>query len=176
MFEDYLQDSNEFLAKATTHSGRSEDREARRYYRASAFYTAGAIEAFVNYVADGIADTNLPPHEICFLNDKTLVFSVSRGVTERTQYHSVDDKIRVLTKRFAPDFDFEGATWTMFMEFRRFRDSLVHPREEEDKRDLAEYHRRAASGLQTTIEVMNQLSRHIFRKPLRKQLLDLAPD
>ena len=137
------------------------------------FYTAGAIESFVNYVADGLADANLPLHEICFLKDKTLMFSAAKGLTERTQYHSVDDKIRVLAKRFAPGFNFDDKTWITFMDFRKFRDSLVHPREDEDVRDIIQYRKKAASGLQATIEVMNQLSKGIFRKPLRKQLLDL---
>ena len=48
MFEEYLQDSNEFLSIAERALKASSEREASRYYRASVFYSAGAIEAFVN--------------------------------------------------------------------------------------------------------------------------------
>ena len=55
MFEEYLQDSYIFLSIAEEASKKPNEREARRYYRASVFYAAGAIEAFVNYIADSFA-------------------------------------------------------------------------------------------------------------------------
>jgi hypothetical protein len=81
MFEEYLQDSYQFLSIAEELATTSKDRDARRYYRASVFYASGAIEAFVNYIADSFAKAgSISPHEISFLNDKALIFSVDRGV------------------------------------------------------------------------------------------------
>ena len=78
MFEEYLQDSYEFFILARQASKKSEERTARRYFRASVFYAAGAIEAFTNYIADSLAKAQtLSIHEISFLNDKALVFDAS---------------------------------------------------------------------------------------------------
>ena len=110
MFEDYLQDAYEFLLLARKESTSLHDREARRYYRATVFYTAGAIEAFVNYIADSLAKANtLPTHEIAFLNDKNWIFSPEKGMlVERVEWHKLDDKLRVLIRRFSPTFDLSG--------------------------------------------------------------------
>ena len=66
MFEEYLQDSHEFLsiAERVIKELKGNQRVARRYYRASIFYALGAIEAFVNYYADSFAKAgsiDLPP-------------------------------------------------------------------------------------------------------------------
>jgi hypothetical protein len=176
MFEEYLQDSNEFLLKAEGALKASKEREARRYYRASVFYSAGAIEAFVNYIADSFAQAeSLTAHETAFLNDKRLVFSIDRGLNERTEYHSIDDKLRLLLNKFVPGFDFSSGLWSNFMQFKNFRDLLVHPRQAEDKTGMAEYQTKVQTGLSSTIELMDCVSRGIFKKPLRKQLLDLIP-
>ena len=74
MFEEYLQDSYEFFILARQASKKSEERTARRYFRASVFYAA----AFTNYIADSLAKAQtLSIHEISFLNDKALVFDAS---------------------------------------------------------------------------------------------------
>jgi len=135
------------------------------------------MEAFVNYIADSFSKAkSIPEHEICFLNDKALVFSANKGLQEKTEYHQLDDKFRVLMKRFQGTFDFTGQTWNRFMKFRKLRDSLVHPREADDERPLEEYKKEVSEGLSATIEVMNVISQQIFRQPLRKQLLDLMPE
>ncbi len=176
MFEEYLQDSHNFLSIAEEAYKKSNEREARRYYRASVFYSAGAIEAFVNYIADSFAKAkSLTDHEIAFLNDRRLVFSVDRGLNERTEYHSIDDKLRLLLNKFVPGFDFNSSLWSNFMQFKNFRDLLVHPRQAEDKTEIAEYQTKVQIGLSSIIELMNCVSRGIFKKPLRKQLLDLIP-
>jgi hypothetical protein len=177
MFEEYLQDSFEFLTKAHEQAKVGDEREARRYYRAAVFYASGAIEAFVNYIGDSFAQAgSLAPHEMSFLNDKTLVFSVAKGIIEKTEYHRLDDKLRVLLQRFVKSFDFQCTTWTHFMQFRSFRDSLVHPRQIDDETSSADYRKRVKSGLKAIIELMNIVSQGVFHKPLRKQLLDLIPD
>ena len=93
MFEEYLQDASEFLSKANLASKNSEERVSRRYYRASVFYLAGAIEAFVNYVADSFAKAGkLPEHEVAFLNDKHLRFLPEKSQTvEKTEFCSVEN-------------------------------------------------------------------------------------
>jgi hypothetical protein len=177
MFEDYLQDSYEFLSLAEKGRKKSNEREARRYYRASVFYAAGAIESFVNYLADSFAKAEtMTRHEICFLNDKVLLFSPRKGLVEKTNYYKLDDKIRFLMSKFVPAFDFESLTWIRFMEFKAFRDSLVHPRQAEDVTQLGEYHEKVRTGLKAIIEIMSSISKGVFGDPLRKQLLDLIPD
>jgi len=178
MFEEYLQDSYEFLSLGNKSARESKDREARRYYRASVFYASGAIEAFVNYIADSFVQAGniTTPHEISFLNDKALTFSVDRGISEKTEYHRLDEKLRLLIRKFVPDFDFQSPTWAKFMEFKDFRDSLVHPRQIDDETTTGEYRKRVTNGLKAIIELMNIVSKGMFQKPLRKQLLDLIPD
>ncbi|HKY73973.1 MAG TPA: hypothetical protein VJ246_01520 [Patescibacteria group bacterium] len=175
MFEEYLQDSYEFLVIARKES---DDRDSRRYYRGSVFYAAGAIEAFLNYVADSFAKAHsLPPHEIAYLNDKNLVFSAEKGkLIEKVEFHRLEDKLKLLLRRFVPQFDFKSTTWSNVMEFKHFRDSLVHPRQTEDEIKDIEYDKKVRSGISAIIEIMNHISRGIFKRPLRKQLLDLIPE
>jgi hypothetical protein len=155
MFEEYLQDSYQFLCLAEDLAKVSKERDARRYYRASVFYASGAIEAFVNYIADSFAKAgSISQHEISFLNDKALIFSVDKGIIERTEFHRLDDKIRLLMRKFVPDFDFQGVTWVKFKEFKDFRDSLVHPRQVDDETQIADYHKRVRAGLKAIIEIM----------------------
>lgn len=175
MFEEYLQDSYHFFEKA---KGAADDRDARRYYRASVFYAAGAIEAFVNYIADSLDKAgNLDKFEIAYLNDKLLLFDVKKcKVVERTEYHKLDDKLRVLIARFSPTFDFSTTVWAWLMEFKEFRDSLVHPRQNEDDTLVSEYKARVQRGLSGVIKIMNIISKGMFQRPLRKKILDLIPE
>lgn len=176
MFEEYLQDAYEFLLLAQK---AKDDREARRYYRAATFYIAGAIESFLNYIAESFAlAATLSPHEIAFLNDKNLIYSPSKlDVLEKTEYHKVEDKLKVLIKRFLPALSLEKTPWwSELQQFKDFRDSLVHPRNSEDGNDLSTYNKKVTSGLRATIQGMNELSKGIFKTPLRRQLLDLMPD
>jgi len=177
MFEEYLQDSYDFLTIADKAFKASKDREARRYYRSSVFYAAGAIEAFVNYIADSFAKAgSLTPYEIAFLNDKLLVFSIDKGLIERAEFHRLDDKLRLLLRKFLPDFNFKSDTWTKFMQFKSFRDSLVHPRQADDETDTTQYQKKVRAGLTAIIELMDRTSKGIFGMPLRRQLLDLIPE
>jgi len=175
MFEEYLQDASEFFeeAKKTTDA-----RIARRYYRAAVFYTSGAMEAFVNYIADTFEKGGtFTPHEIAFLTDKNLTFSQkSWTLTEKTEYHRVEDKIRFLLSKFSPDFDFNNQAWSSLMSLKDIRDSLIHPRNAEDETTAAEYRKILSTGLHGVISTMNSVSEAIFRKPLRHQILDLKPE
>ena len=179
MFEEYLQDAQIFLGMAREAARENDDRSARRYYRASVFYTAGAIEAFLNYIADSFAKaSNLTPHEIAYINDKNLYFAPEKlKMMERTEFHRLEDKLKFLIKRFSPDFNFsKNLDWTKLMEFKDFRDSLVHPRQHEDQTSMDEYQKRVSLGLSGVIGVMNSISEEVFGKPLRRNLRDLIPD
>lgn len=175
MFEEYLQDSYSFLSIAEK-TFRTNEREARRYYRASVFYSASAIEAFANYVADSFAKANnLSVYETAFLNDKRLAYSVDKGLEERTEYHSIDAKLRLLLNKFVSNFDFSSALWSDFIKFKQFRDFLVHPRQIDDGTKIEDYRTNVKNGLSSIIELMNSVSLGIYKKPLRKQLQDLIP-
>ncbi len=177
MFEDYLRDSYAFLSLANKAARASNDGEARRYYRASILFEFGAIEAFVNYIAVSFLEAgSLSKFETSFLNDKAVVYSVKKGVHQRTEYHSLDSKLRLLLRKFIPDFDFQSTTWTTFMELKELRNDLMHPRQPEDETSIEEYHDQVADGLKEAINLMNIVSKGIFKKPLRNQLLDLVPD
>ena len=175
MFEEYLQDASEFFeeAKKTT-----DIRIARRYYRAAVFYTSGAMEAFVNYIADTFEKGGtFTPHEIAFLTDKNLTFSQKKwDVTEKTEYHRVEDKIRFLLSKFSPNFDFNNQAWSSLMSLKDIRDSLIHPRNTEDETTANEYRKILSTGLHGVISTMNSVSEAIFKKPLRLQILDLKPE
>jgi len=177
VFEDYLQDSYDFLNYAERLAKEADERSARRYYRAAVFYASGAMEAFVNYIADSFAQArNIPDHEVAFLNDKLIFFSATKGLMERVEFHKLDDKIKVLMRRFFPDFDYMSIEWNKFMEFKKLRDSLVHPRQVDDETPLNAYQKAVREGLKAIIEIMNDLSQGLWGKPLRRQLLDLIPD
>jgi len=176
MFEEYLQDSYKFLGTACAAKNASDDREAKRYYRASVFYAAGAMESFLNYIADSFAQAkSLSPVEIAFLNDKTLTFDKGKLV-EKIEFHRIDEKLRLLLHIFVSDFDFNSSAWSRLMAFKDLRDSLVHPRHSDDAMETGEYQNKVSIGLAAVIEIMNCLSKGIFKNPLRKQLLDLMPE
>jgi len=179
MFEEYLQDSYEFFTIAQKASKECDDRKARRYYRASVFYAASAMEAFVNYTANTLAEGKiLLPDEKAFLNDRVINFSPDKGkLVEQTKYYSIDDKLKFLFCKFVPNF--ESATnksWANFMEFKDLRDLLVHPRQSEDETKVGDYQKKIQRGLSGIIELMNYISKGIYSKPLRKRLLDLIPE
>jgi len=178
MFEEYLQDADCFFTKAEESARMGNENDARSFYRASVFCASSAIEAYVNYIGDSFAMAGtLPPHEIAFLNDRVICFSPDKGaVVEKPEFHKLDDKLRVLIRRFVANFDFKCTAWNGLMDFKKFRNSLVHPRQIEDDTSLADYRIKIRRGLSGIIGVMNSISKGIYKKPLRRQLLDLIPD
>lgn len=173
MFEEYLEDSNYFAEKAFTAGS---EQEAKRYYRVAVFCTMSAVEAFINHIGDTFAQGEIfQPYEIAFLTDKK--FDVSGGtfsILEKKEYHKLEDKLRFLVCKFLPDFDFASTPcWGRLLEFKKFRDSITHPREDEDEIDIDEYKKKIEAGLSSAIEMMNLLCIGIFRRPLRKKILDL---
>jgi hypothetical protein len=176
MFEEYLQDAYGFLESAKKAGN---ERDARRYYRASTFYISGAMEAFVNYIAQSFAEAGkLNPHEIAFLNDKVLTFSPEKvQLVDKLEFHRIEDKLKVLIRRFLPKIDLGKKTWWgELQKFKDFRDSLVHPKKSDDETQISEYDQKVSSGLKATIQGMNEISRGVYGKPLRKKLLDLIPE
>ena len=174
MFEEYLKDSNYFAVKA---SKAGSELEAKRYYRVAIFCTMGAVEAFINYIGDTFAQgETFQPYEVAFLTDKR--FNVSKGafqILEEIEYHRLYDKLKFLICKFVPDFDFVSTPcWSRLLEFKKLRDNITHPRQDEDEIDITEYKNKIETGLSSAIEIMNYLCKGIFNRPLRKKLLDLT--
>jgi len=178
MFEEYLQDAHDFYEIGRKASLIGNEKESRRYYRVTIMCASCAMEAFVNYIASSFAEAkNIDKIEISFLNDQELQFVVGKGVTTRIRYNAVDEKIKALIFRFIPDFDFNASiSWNNFKIFKDFRDSLIHSRKVEDETPINDYEKRIKEGLTSIIELMNEISKGMFRKPLRKKILDLTPD
>lgn len=173
MFEDYLEDSNYFAKEAFK---TKREREAKRYYRVSVFCAMSAIEAFINYIGDTLAQGAIfQLYEIAFLTDKKLdILQGKFQIVEQMEYHKLENKLRFLIYKFVPDFDFEhNSSWPHFLEFKRFRDKITHPRQDEDQTDITKYEKVIKRGLSAIIEIMNHLCKGIFKRPLRKKILDL---
>jgi hypothetical protein len=177
MFEDYIQDSF-FFFEAGMRCVSSDERAARRYFRASVFCAASALEAFVNFVGDALnKGGGIDRNELAFINDKALEISPSTAtVEERTKFYPIDSKVKFILKKFEVPLDLiASAEWRHFREFKQFRDSLVHPRNLHDEIAIATYVQRIREGLNANIDIMNAISQKLFGKPLRKSLLDLKP-
>ena len=160
----------------TKASKQKHSHDTKRYYRVCVFCAISAVEAFVNYVADAFAQSaSLEPCEIAFLADRQFV--PTRGkfeISDKMEYHRLEDKLKFLICKFIPKFDFEKTPcWSRLIEFKKFRDSLTHPRSDEDETELDIYKTKTAVGISSVIEIIDYLCRGIFRKPLRKKLLDL---
>lgn len=178
MFEKYLKDAHEFRIMAADAKRKGSIEKAKRCWRSAVFVANSALEAYLNYVADSFEKSQkLPDHERAFLNDKALFFSSDKmEVARRTEYHKTEDKMKLLIRKFNADVDLKNSSWSKFCQFKQFRDSLIHPRLPEDEIQPETYEKKLKLGLQSIIELMNALNQAIFRKPLRKKLLDLSPE
>jgi hypothetical protein len=175
MFEDYIQDSFSFFKLAEKVSF-SDERKAKMYYRASIFCAVSSLEAFVNFIGDTFNKGNtIDRNEIAFLNDKVLEISPSKGTVEsRTRFYSIDNKVKFILKRFRVPLETAATSlWKNFLEFKKLRDSLVHPRNITDELDINEYRNKIQTGLNANIDIMNLISKRLFSKQLRQSLLDL---
>lgn len=173
MFEEYLEDAYYFAVEAKEKSG---EREAKRYYRASVFYAASAIEAFVSYISGILIQGGLQPYEIALLTDKK--FHLSKGrfeLSEIFELHGIEDKIKFLFYKHNPSFDFEHyPAWSQFIEFKDFRNAITHPIHDEDEIDIGDYQKKIRMGLAAVIEIIDCLCREIIGKPLRQKIRDLT--
>lgn len=171
MFDDYLEDA---YALATQAKDIKDERVVRKYYRASIFYAMSAIEAFINYLADSFAHSNrLKDYELGFLKD--MKFGYANGkIKEVYEHHNIEDKLKFLIYKFCPNLDLAtDPSWGNFTEFKKFRNTIVHPREEEDTVTLSDYKNQLAKGISSIIEIMNHLCKGILGQNLRKGLLEL---
>lgn len=178
MFEDYLKDSHEFFLNASEANNNNDVNKARRYYRVSVMCAFCAIESFVNYTAKSFEEANnIDRLELCFLTDKELYFSPSQGIKTRIKFTSLDEKLKVMIRRFYPTYDFgKSVPWSNLMKFKEFRDSLVHSRKSEDETLLSEYELKIKRGFKSVVELMDLISQGMYQKPLRRNLLDLIPE
>jgi hypothetical protein len=173
LFEEYLLDSYYFRSEALK---RKKSTSAKRYYRVSVFCAISALESFLNYVGEGFATSGtLNPYEIAFLTDRSFILEKGKFViSDRKEYHRLEDKLRFLFVNFLGGFDFEKAPcWARLIEFKKFRDCLVHSRENEDSTSEERYKRVTALGLSAVIEIIDNLCKGIYSKPLRKKITDL---
>ncbi len=174
MFEDYLVDCNYFFIEGQKIV---DEREAKKFFRASVFYAASSIEAFAFYIADTFNKGNsFSQIETAFLLDKKIILDIDKvEVKEVNEFHRLEDKLKIFIKKFVKDFDFQCKEWSHFMEFKKFRDRLIHPKETDDEISIKDYKKNIKNGLSSIIFLMNSISKGVFRKPLRKKLLDLIP-
>lgn len=173
MFEDYLEDAAYFAAKV---KNSTDPQQTSRYSRASIFHTMGAIEAFINYIGDTFAQSNVyEAYEIAFLTDYRFGFNnTSFDIITQVEYHRIEDKIRFLITKFIPGFDFEhNKDWCQLLQFKKFRDLITHPRQNALDISPNDYIKNAKLGLNSVIGIIDSLCRGIFDRPLRKRLTDL---
>ena len=176
MFEEYLQDASYFFEEGKKEK---EVLKSKSYFRCAVFCTSSAMEAFCNYIGETFEHSGtLNEFECAFLNDKEIIFDIRQGEKkEKTRYYSIEDKIKFLVKKFVPSLDIStNKNWTYFIEFKTFRDQLVHPRMTEDEMEIDQYKKIIKTGLTGVIFLINEVLNGVFRKPLRKQILDLTPD
>ena len=173
MFEDYLDDAYNLALAARAAGG---ERVARRYYRAAVFYTVSSIEAFLNFVGETLErGGKVASYEIAFLNDRKFgIIGDSFEVLDQMEFHRLEEKLRFLIKKHAKGYDLGAEpSWVRFIEFKRFRDTLVHPRKNEDEIAVRDYDEILRQGFNSTIEIMDVLCKGIFNKGLRKKVAEM---
>ena len=176
MFEDYLQDAYSFYSLAGEQVGLNKERQARMFFRASVFCAASSLEAFVNFVGETFKQGgNLDKNEIAFLNDRVLEVSVTKAIIEdKFKMSPIEGKIKFIIKKFAVPLDIiTSGQWRGFLEFKEFRNELIHSKSISDEKSLNEYLTKIQTGLNANIDIMNAISMKIFNKPLRRSLVDL---
>lgn len=174
MFEDYLKDSKYFYEKAESHQG--DEELAKRYYRASVFCAASALEAFVNFAGNTIETAGiLDQNEVAYINDKVLEVVPSKGTTEpKAKFNSIEGKLKFLINRLKVDIKIDrDSRWSDFKDFKKLRDRLVHPKEENDEVSIQEYSSELKKGLNSNIYLIDKVARKLFSKGLRRSLTDL---
>ncbi len=174
MFEEYIFDANYFYSQA---QGIGENEIAKRYYRASIISLFNALEAFVNNLAESFAsDSRCPNYEIAFLLDKKFeIVGDCFDITDRNEFHRLEDKLKFLLKKFVPGFDIsKRSSWSDFLEIKKVRDNLVHSRKEEDENTIEAYNKLVKRGLASVIEIMDCLIQSLYGKPLRKKIKELG--
>ena len=173
MFEDYIQDAYYFYKCAIIAQN---EREAKMFYRASVFCAASAMEAFMNFIGETFRQGGtLEKDELAFINDKVLEFIPSKLKSqEKIKFNPIDEKIKFIIKRFDVSINLSTSLeWNSFISFKDLRDSLIHPKNISDERNLLEYQVSIKNGLNSIIDIINAISLKLFTKPLRKSVAEL---
>ena len=172
MFEDYLIDAAQFRNDAVSST---ENSAIKRNYRAAVFNLTSSIESYVFYQAIVLGMGQIADAEKAFLLDRQYALSgAGFTITNTPRYNPVDQKIKFLLAKFSPDVKIGSIReWPKFLEFKKFRDKLTHPREEIDPYSIEDYKKQVQAGFLSVVTLMNLLSIGIYRKHLRQSLLDL---
>jgi len=176
MFEEYLKDTKHFYQQAIL---QTKAELARANFRASVFCASSAMEAFINFVGETVETSEiLNANEIAYLNDKILEVNPSKGnVEERKKFQPIDGKIKFLIKKFSVDIEIQNdLNWSKFISLKQLRDKLVHSKEFTDNTPIDNYKKKLTSGINSTIYLIDRISRKIFSKGLRRQILDMRID
>lgn len=178
MFEDYLEDANYFFECGRQHN--INEKVARRYYRAAIFCCVSAMESFISYVADTLSKgAPLEAQAIAFLRDKKFVFRINKPdlLVEEREFHSLEDKLGLLIKRYLVNFDFKNQSdWKNIILIKDIRNNLIHSKVEDDVTKLEDYDKNMKNALSSIIIIMDKLYGAIFNVRLRPKLLDLIPE
>lgn len=172
MFEDYLEDTFYFARRGFESE---DDRDQVREFRAAVFTAASALEAFLNYVADGFeAGDGIEPYELALLQDRR--FALEQGefrVLNQTEFRRIEDKLRFLLKRFVPDFNvLTNPIWSHFASFKSLRDDITHPRDTKDL-SLKRISDELPRGINAVIDLIDLLLSGIYGKRLRPRIREL---
>jgi hypothetical protein len=171
-YRDFLDYAEGFYQEARVSEKCGENRKAEKSLIASILFSWISVEAFVNGMLDGL--TSMPTeafslHEKALLTEKTVEFLDSGHhagtfrLSKRTQYRRIEDKILFLIAKFgmgtAPDKG--GPLWQTFVEFKKKRDQLTHPRKIQDMSlTVAD----ADAALETSKNIIRLLAGEVWRK------------
>lgn len=179
MFETYLEDAYLFLDMAKQ---QLEEDNARRYFRASIFCLASAVEAFVNYLIDAFSEADvevLSVEEKIFLGGVKFNFSETQGLKRKADDTDLPiyPRLGFLLYKFVPNFDFsKNNEWKNFIKIKKLRNDLIHPKQDSDETSVVDYASILKGGLTDIIILINMICEGAFGRPLRKQVLDLIPE
>lgn len=174
MFETYLFDAKKLFDLGIRSHNQKDQESAKMLYRASIMHSSSALEAYINYLAYSFSMSgNLPTIELAYLCDSAYYFDKGTKKT-KVSYHPIDEKIRILIKIFNINFDFGMKEWSDFKEFKDFRNILIHPKQIDDDIDINIYKKKARVGISSVLNIMNILSKGVYKRPLRKKIAELA--
>ena len=176
MFEDYLSDAHYYLIEGN-HRKRENIEASIRAYRASVFLSASALEAFINYIGETLdKSADLSLHERDLLNDREHLIKIEAAIlVDKTKYFTVESKIKYLIKKFNIDYEVASSSeWSKFQEFRKFRNKLIHPRENVNDFTIDNYKQHSEIGLKVNIFFIDLILNGVIGRPLRKKIKDLA--
>ena len=173
MFEDYLFDAAD-LFKIAKENIKINEKVCRRYSRLTIFCLFSSMESYVNYVAEVFMDKEIIDYKArLYLADKRIAFDKQKGMIESEEYHRLEEKIRLLDRIFSCGMKYNTKYWSDFKKLKSLRDSLIHSRREEDDTPINDYFESIDGGFESILTIVDTLSLGIFKKHIRKKILDL---